>query len=121
MKTEDFSSRSQAYIKSLIRQRTYLNAHHRTRADVVYLDAQIHFLKLHLLMNQYDDRQMAGFWMRHHDRIFALIPGVRCPSSASLTHKFNELKDEAGRIFTQSLITPDNVIPKLYGSTEIQL
>jgi len=107
MRANDFSIRANQFIMSLIRMRTYLNKHHLTKGDIAVFEYEMTFLREHLRINGYrTDNQMAGFWMRHHDKISCLIPGKGCSSSESLHRKFYELKAEAGQIYTQYLITP---------------
>lgn len=119
MKPNEFSVSAKAYILSLIRMRNYLDKHHLSKGDIAVFQEEINFLKKHLLMNGYNtDRQMAGFWMRHHDKISCLIPGKNCSSSAALSTKFYELKAEAGRLFTQYMIQPQ--ILNQNGNSEVR-
>jgi hypothetical protein len=112
MKLDPFYIRALHYIRSLIRQREFLLHSHRSpRAPLSYL-SDLQFLKTHLEINHYsNDRQVARFWMYHHDKIRNLIPGKGSPVHDSLTETYHQLTKEAGHLFSQLLVSPE-ITPK---------
>jgi hypothetical protein len=107
MITNNFSVRANACIQSLIRMRSYLDKTHKTKGTISLYEAEINYLKIHLSMNGYrTDFQMAGFWLRHQEKIMWLIPGKNSSSHAAILKKYQDLTAEAFAIYQQYLITP---------------
>ena len=105
MKMNSFKTSASDFIGLIVRQRLYLDENGFSKSPSASEDARFIDLHIRAYPNR-NDSSMAAFWMRNHDRIFNIIPGVRSGSSKSLTKRFDELHQEAERIFKNHLITP---------------
>lgn len=116
MKAFEFRNQATAFIKSVCKQRLFLDAQGKSKNLTANKDAR--FLDIHLkAYPNRSDSTMAAFWMRNHDKIFNVITGSRSKTISKRHQQFQELHDEAKRLFNNHIITPKI---KIHGYTHTQ-
>ena len=94
-----FHQEALKFLYALLNQRRYLNQQKLGKKDHFQMVNNVRFLELHLEANQYKtDREMAGFLIRHKNRIRSIIPGQPSKANIPQTETFEKLLARARRI-----------------------
>ena len=109
MKTNPFNSRVKAFIKSLISRSQYLMQNRLTKRNPAQINATIRHLNTYLNAYDYNDQQMAKFWIQNIDRVFSLMPGQNSVAYDGLDRKAYELTTQANEILSNFKITRPKV------------
>lgn len=98
---ETYAKKIKNFIVSVIKQREFLLKTDKNHKDKFTMEVNIETLKSLLDANNYaSDRQMAGFFHRHSDRILSLIPGPGSKDYDARLKEFDEIKNLSITILT---------------------
>lgn len=90
-----FNTSAKAYIKSLCSIRSRLLKTHSNHRSETHLASIVCELNRYLNAYDYNNWQMAGFWINHKTQIAELIPGEGSKTHKTLVEKFKELDKKA--------------------------
>lgn len=98
---ETLANKIKCFIVSVIKQREFLIKTDKNHKDKFTMEVNIETLKSLLEANNYlSDRQMAGFFNRHSDRILSLMPGTGSKDYDARLKEFDEIKNLCITILT---------------------
>ena len=107
MLQNSFSKRAEAFVRSVVKQRSFLIKSGRSKKPEAEQLGIINFIIKHL--DAYPDRtdkQMAGFWNKNADQFFTLLPGKGSAVHETLTETFYQLNSEAKTLIVVNLVKP---------------
>lgn len=99
-----FNQLAKQYIQKLIRIRTKLLKSHLNRRDETNIAFIICEFNRYLNAYDYNNWQMAGFWLSRETQIAELIPGEGSKTHDKLIGEFKKLDYQAKRIKTEKLV-----------------
>jgi hypothetical protein len=92
-----YSVEAKSYIIKVARIRRLLIAKHASQKNNTEMVKAISELMLYLNAYNYTDRQMAGFWQKHKNKIYDLIPGEGSGNHNAFIQKFQNLDAQASQ------------------------
>ncbi len=88
----EFHKEALKFLYVVLSQRRYLNRQGLGKKDRLKMINDVQFLELHLDANNYNsDQAMAGFLIRHQERVRSIIPGQPSKANIPQTESFEKL------------------------------
>ena len=90
----NFTDRAKSFINKVIRVR-YALLRQGNKKDFADMEYAVKWLHTHINGLKFTDEQMAGFILKHQDKIIEIIPGTKAGNSESLLIEFQEFLSQA--------------------------
>lgn len=93
------------FIKKAIKVRKQILRQEKSLKNKMLMHHEIAFLEKHLQANNYNSaRKIAGFFLRHSDKIKSILPGQGSKSHLYFYEKFYELRRKALVYYEQNTV-----------------